>query len=496
MMKLSLLTRKTALVALLLAAALILSGCNLVVKDPEVDAKQVILSINGEEVTKDEFTRYYNNAYDRAYEQQLMMQQYGLPAQPINQAQLLQDTLDNTARDRLLHQKAHELGLDELTEEETAALEEQAAAEYQDVLGQVKEYYFAQSELEDGELEAAVSKQAADLGLSLELYIESAKEANLHEKLHDYAGRDVTVSDEEIEAAFNAKVVQAQADYGTDPASFGTALTGSRPVYYTPAGYRYVRQILIKLNAEDEAAITALEAELSPLKSALDAAQADVELYEQLLSAEEISEEDKAFLAAQSAALSEDESKQFNELLALESLDAQAMETLAALKAKTPVYTALAEAQAAIQPKQAELDARQDEAFAAIQARTDEVYGKAIAEGADYDALVSEYSEDPGQPAAGYPVSEATTAFVESFTQGAMALAQVGDISEPIRSSFGYHILRYAADIPEGPADLETVRAALHDELFTAKEEENYNAMEEAWLAEADIKKFAERMDD
>ena len=495
-MKPSLLTRKTALVALLLAAALILSGCNLVVKDPEVDAKQVILSINGEDVTKAEFTRYYNNAYDRAYEQQMMMQQYGLPAQPINQDQLLEETLDNTAKDRRLHQKAHELGLDELTEEETAALTEEATAEYQDVLGQVKDYYFAESELEGEELEAAVSKQAADLGLSLDAYIESAKEANLHEKLQEYAGREVTVSDEEIEADFNAKVVQAQADYGTDPAAFGTALTGGQPVYYTPAGYRYVRQILIKLNAEDETAITALEAELSPLTSAVDAAQAEVDRYEGLLNAEEISEEDKAFLAAQSAALSEDEQGQFNDLLALESLDAQAQESLAALKAKTPVYTALAEAQAAVLPKQAELAARQDEAFAAIQARTDEVYGKATAEGADFDALVSEFSEDPGQPAAGYPVSEATTAVVESFTQGAMALESVGDISQPVRSSFGYHILRYAADIPEGPAELETVRTTVHDELLAAKKEAVYQEMEETWLAAADIRKFPERMED
>ena len=495
-MKPSLLTRKTALVALLLAAALILSGCNLVVKDPEVDARQVILSINGEEVTKAEFTRYYNNAYDRAYEQQMMMQQYGLPAQPINQAQLLQDTLDNTAKDRLLHQKAQELGLDELTEEETAALTEEATAQYQDVLGQVKDYYFAGSELEGEELEAAVSKQAADLGLSLELYVESAKEANLHEKLLEYAGRDIVVSDEEIEAAFNAKVVQAQADYGTNPAAFGTALTSGQPVYYTPAGYRYVRQILIKLNAGDETAIAALEAELSPLNSALDAAQADVDRYEELLSAEEISEEDKAFLTAQSAALSEDELKQLNDLLALKSLDAQAQETLAALKAKTPVYTALAEAQAAAQHKQAELAARQDEAFAAIQAKTDEVYGKATAEGADFDALVSEFSEDPGQPAAGYPVSKATTTFVESFTQGAMALESVGEISQPVRSSFGYHILRYAADIPEGPVDLETVRATIHDELFSARKEAVYNEMEENWLAAADIRKYPERMKD
>ena len=83
-MKSSRFGRKAALTALLLAFTLFLSGCNLIVKDPEVDKKQVILTVNGEEVSKEEFTRYYNNAYERAFQNQQMMQQYGYPAQPID----------------------------------------------------------------------------------------------------------------------------------------------------------------------------------------------------------------------------------------------------------------------------------------------------------------------------------------------------------------------------------------------------------------------------
>ncbi len=43
------------LIALLLAMVMALSACNLIVKDPEVDARQVIVQVNGEEVTKDRF---------------------------------------------------------------------------------------------------------------------------------------------------------------------------------------------------------------------------------------------------------------------------------------------------------------------------------------------------------------------------------------------------------------------------------------------------------
>lgn len=492
-MKSTTLSRKTALLALLLAAALFLSGCNLIVKDPEVDARQVILSINGEDVTKADFTRYYNNAYDRAYEQQMMMQQYGYPAQPIDTNQLMLDTMDNTAKDIMLHQKAHELGLDELTEEESKALEEKAKADYQNVLSQVKEYYFANTTLEGEELDRAIEKQAQDLGLNEEIYLESAKEGSLHEKLHDYAGRDITITEEELQTALETKVEEDKARFETDLAAYGTALTSGQPVYYTPAGYRYVRQILVSLTQEDKDIIAALNAELSPLTAAVTAAQAEVDRFESLLSQESVSVSDKAFLDTQKDALA-DEKARYEELLASEGLSAEEQTELDALKAKTPVYAALEEAKAAVAAKQAEVTKAEDTAFANIQLKTDEVMAKATAEGADFDALVAEYSEDPGQPALGYAVSDATTQFVQSFKDAAMGLANVGDISQPARSTFGNHILKYTQDLAEGPATLDSVRDTLQDELFHTRLDAVYAEMEAAWLAEADIKKYPERM--
>ena len=126
--------------------------------------------------------------------------------------------------------------------------------------------------------------------------------------------------------------------------------------------------------------------------------------------------------------------------------------------------------------------------------KTDEVMAKATAEGADFDALVAEYSEDPGQPALGYAVSDATTQFVQSFKDAAMGLANVGDISQPARSTFGNHILKYTQDLAEGPATLDSVRDTLQDELFHTRLDAVYAEMEAAWLAEADIKQYPERM--
>lgn len=496
-MKSSLFSRTTALVALLVAAVVLLSGCNLIVKDPAVDAKQVILSVNGEDITKEEFTRYYNNTYQQAVQMQQLYQQYGMQPQPINPSQVLEDTFTGTIKDKVLHQQAHKLGLDEMTEEENADIEKQTAENFQDVLDEVKEYYFENTQLEGEELTAALEKKALEFGFDLDTFKQSATEGKLHEKLHQYAGEGIEVTDEELKTAFDEKVQAAKEEYEGNPAAYGTALSSGRPVYYTPAGYRTVRQILVKLTEEDAEAIKALDAEVAPLKNALDAAQVDIHRIEGLLKAEEApGEADQEYLNSMLEDLTAEESEQFKEFLKKGNLDESEQQALDALKAKLTVYASLDAAKEPYESKQAELAALQDKAFAAIQEKTDEILAKATAEGADFDALIKEYNEDPGQPDTGYAVHTATTTYVPAFTTGAMALEKIGDVSQPIRTNFGYHILRYESDLEEGPAALETVKDSLHEELLSAKQQENYRTLEEKWIAEAEVKRYPERMKD
>lgn len=490
-MKFNLFSRKTALLALLLAAALFLSGCNLVVKDPEVDAKQVIIKVNDEVVTKEQFNVYYNNAYERAQAEQEQMQQFGYPAQPIDAQALLDSTIENVVRDKALHQKAHELKLDEYNAEELAEIDEQAQASYQSILDQIKMYYFQDTKLTGEELDKAIERQALDFGFTKDLMVENAKETKLHDKLHAYAGEGIEVTDEEVKTAFEEKVKAEQETYTANPAAFGDKVLSDEIVYYTPGGYRYVRQILLPLETEDQNAIASLESEKSSLQAALTTAQSGVNSYLDALKAEEATEANKTILDAQAAVLSEEEKAQLEELLKAETLDQAALD---ALLAKTPVYTALKEAQEALDSKQSELTAKETEAFGKIQATTDEIYQKAIAEGADFDALISENNNDPGQPAEGYAVSEGTTTFVDSFTKGAMALANIGDVSEPIKSNYGYHILKYVSDIQEGPASLETHANEVRNELLHTKQDENYARLEEQWLSEFKVETYPERV--
>ena len=291
----------------------------------------------------------------------------------------------------------------------------------------------------------------------------------LYGKLKEHVTRDVAVSDEEVKAEFDKKVEQDKASYETNPTGYGSAVNAGRPVYSAPAGYRFVKQILVKFSQEDQDAIKALEQELAPLTTALDEAQAAADQYRVTHQEEEAGEKkDEAEKDAQPA-------QDDPELLALES--------------------ALSEARANHDAKSAELEARKAAAYAAILPRANEAYAKAVAEGADFDALIKEYNDDAGQPARGYAVCKDFTGFDEAFLKPAMALEKIGGVAGQPRHLRLLHravCRRYS----EGPVALDSVKDSLHEALLTAKKDQTFTEAGDAWVAEADVKTYVERMKD
>ena len=109
-------------------------------------------------------------------------------------------------------------------------------------------------------------------------------------------------------------------------------------------------------------------------------------------------------------------------------------------------------------------------------------------------ALSEEYNDDTGTTEDGYPVVEGTLDYAEEFTEGAMALENIGDMSGLIASDFGYHILKYIADTPEGAVDYDSVHDDIAETLKTTMQIEAWTEMLEEWEAEADIVYYYENM--
>ena len=215
----------------------------------------------------------------------------------------------------------------------------------------------------------------------------------------------------------------AKEEYANNPAAFGTALTGGRPVYYTPAGYRAVRQILVKLAEEDTQAITEKEGELSPLKSALDTAQVEINRLEGLLKAEDApADADQAYLNEKLSGWAEDEVASFRELLGKDSLTEEEQQTLKGLQAKLADYAALPDAQAAHDSRAGALWP----AGAALRQDPEKTDGHPGQPGPKAPILKPSSTNTRGPGPAGHrlAVTGRHHHYVPAFTAGALALAR------------------------------------------------------------------------
>lgn len=97
----------------------------------------------------------------------------------------------------------------------------------------------------------------------------------------------------------------------------------------------------------------------------------------------------------------------------------------------------------------------------------EELRAKAIA-GADFAGLLQQYSDDPSkvENQGIFEVSSGAS-LVEEFKSASMQLAKTGDLSEPVRTQFGFHLIKFISDeagrqlsieeaVPRIAAQLET----------------------------------------
>jgi len=110
-----------------------------------------------------------------------------------------------------------------------------------------------------------------------------------------------------------------------------------------------------------------------------------------------------------------------------------------------------------------------DEAtVAAAEARARAVIER-ISGGEDFAAVASEVSDDPGSQAAGGDLGTFRRGqMVKPFEDAAFAL-EPGVLSEPVRSDFGFHVIRVEEHVPASLTPFEDVRAALARELIASE---------------------------
>lgn len=109
------------------------------------------------------------------------------------------------------------------------------------------------------------------------------------------------------------------------------------------------------------------------------------------------------------------------------------------------------------------IDARSCEA----EARIAQLLAQARAPGADFAALAREHSQDPGSAKRGGDLGFFERGrMAAEFDKAAFALANPGDLSDVVRTSFGYHIIRLEERRPASRQPLEKVRDSMVNDLM------------------------------
>lgn len=451
--------KKQALLAMMLALTLILSSCTLIQKDAAVDAATEILRLGDAVVTKGEVQEQVEAQLDNmAY----LYSMYGYSFDPTSEASITEarDTvLDNFRKQLVSNVKIAEMGLDQLTDEETAKIQSDAESTYQSNLDYILSSNYADSELSDEEKNEKAKADLEALGYTMDSALENAKQNALSEKLRQEVIKDVTVSEEEIQKEYDSRVASAKETYENNASSWASAANNGTTLYYTPAGVRFVKQILVKFLDEDQTKMDEAEKKGDQAQEDLNAAEAKISAAQETLDSEEASEEDKA------AAQTDKDSAEAEKAAAQEALDAAKKEAADALEA----------------------------AFANIDAAADEILSE-LQVGTDFDTLMKDKGQDPGMQSGitaerGYAVSADMTSFDPAFVEAAMALEKIGDVSGKVRGeSYGYYIIKYVGDAAEGPVALDEVKDTLQSSLLTTKQNTTYNETVQSWVDAAEFK--------
>jgi parvulin-like peptidyl-prolyl isomerase len=134
------------------------------------------------------------------------------------------------------------------------------------------------------------------------------------------------------------------------------------------------------------------------------------------------------------------------------------------------------------------------EKLEAIRPKAQEVLGKARM-GENFEELIAAYGEDPGMVdnEEGYTVKRGG-GFIPQFEEAALALEEVGQISDLVGGQFGYHIIKLYEKMPGHIYTLEEKREEIEALLDSRMQETEWNSLMETWREEANITRYTERL--
>lgn len=467
--------KKMALLALALLMLLTFGGC---AQDESKMMDQPVIIMGSIQYTYAELLE--NEASTREYYEQ-MNQLYlsvGMEPMAITDEAVRDETVNSMAIQAIVLDKAHQMGLTTLTEDEQRELSRRTTA----TMKQYRENVAATLTLPEGateqEREAAIDAALTAAGITRAKVYRSEWEAYVVEKTQNWAVSGVTVTDEEFTAAFNEQVESQRATIDADPTQYAAMILNGDTPLYAPAGYRQVDWFYIAATDDDAAKIAAIGA-------AHDAAHADAEAAEKNL---------RTLLGEDADIDALVDQVQVTLAEVADPANITVQETAAAFDTEVTdevreLVMAIANARKLAAAYEEQLALAKDAAHAAIAPEVDEALRR-LHNGESW-ALVQEHYNDDADMYYGSPVvCEGLTYVPTHYVDAAMELTAPGEWTQGVYDDgYGCYVILYTGDVTPGVVEAETVREEMTAQLLATKQEESFNSTLNIWIeaASADL---------
>lgn len=171
---------------------------------------------------------------------------------------LLDEVLKYMVSDRILEEKAKELGLFELTDADHATINAQTQSEYEEQLAFYSAFVNTEGMSQEEALGAVKSYLEQSEGVTLESMRAELEEIWWMNKLYDQMTEGVAVDASELQNAYDQLVEEQKADFTANAGDYEFAQASGETIAYNLPGYRAVRMLMFAF--EDEGAVEAVSA--------------------------------------------------------------------------------------------------------------------------------------------------------------------------------------------------------------------------------------------
>ena len=351
----------------------------------------------------------------------------------------------------IIENKLTEAGKNDFSETELEDLNQAASSKY-DEFWQL--LYQQMQKANESVEEKDVTETMEAMGYTFEAILnEYILQARQNRAVELFVG-DFALSQDQVDAYYEEQFVAPdREDYQDNLEKYESEiLANDNDSFYTPEGYRYIRQIVLQYPEEAISACKRLQIQMSR--------------------------------AAQSLT--------------------KALQTLTLAATKFDGTTdAISEAKAAYDSAAEQMTDAQNQYMDALRQATEPLIKDQIDEimsqynaGIDFGTLLNKYSTDRTDKnlnGDGYPFHPDSPNWPQTFTDAARALEKPGDISEPVYTEQGVHILYYAGDVPAGEHVLtDDERKLLNAAALRYYQLEKLDGLLEGWRADYEIETHPE----